>query len=59
MANNEETIDGYVTVTLPMDKATVEWLNNMAEDTGAEPETLIVSMLKAIRVDDQRMHNLH
>jgi hypothetical protein len=58
MADNEH-IDGYVTVTLPMDQATVDWLNALAEDTGAEPATLIVSMLKAIRVDDERMHSLN
>lgn len=55
--DEDDQIEGYVTVTLPMDKATVEWLNAMANDTGAQPETLISSMLKAIRADDQASHN--
>lgn len=55
--DDEEQVEGYVTVTLPMDRATAEWLNAMACDTGAEPEVLIASLLKAIRVDDQSAHN--
>lgn len=44
---------GYVRVKLPLDQATVDWLNRLSECTGDRPEAIIASMLRDIRVDDE------
>lgn len=60
MALEDDDSDRCVAVVaLPIDRETVAWLNMLAEVTGATPESIIASMLRDIRIDDERMHSLH
>lgn len=44
---------GFVRVRLPLDQATVDWLNRLSQHTGDRPELIIASMLRDIRMDDE------
>ena len=59
MALEDDDDHGYLTVSLPIDKATVEWLDKLSAVTGDRPEALIASMLQMIRVDDEAAHRQH
>lgn len=54
-----EEIDGVVVVGLPLDQATVDWINRCSQETGDSPEEIIASILRHVRADDDVAHRLH
>jgi hypothetical protein len=45
-------------VDLPLDRRTAAWLEELAEETGAEPEVLIASILHDVRTDDDEIERI-
>jgi hypothetical protein len=50
--------DEVLSVDLPLDRATAAWLEELAIATGSEPEVLIASILRDIRVDDDEIERI-
>jgi hypothetical protein len=47
-----------VPLDLPLDRETMSWLAQLANITGAAPSSIVASMLRDIRKDDEAAHRL-
>lgn len=54
--DEDEEIEHVPLPPLPMDPGTVEWLRMISGGSDAEAARIIASMLRDIRVDDEKAH---
>ena len=54
----DKTDDGYVVFKVPVDAATMAWLCELAEDRGYPPALIAAAVLRDVREDDQRSHDV-